>query len=56
MEQNQFDKHGQIMPCPDRNKCGAYLLEPFPDGTPRGCSGERKWCQMTFDRKEREAE
>ena len=50
MEQYSFDRLGQIMPCPDREKCGAYLLSPLPDGTPRGCTGERKWCKMNFEK------
>ena len=50
MEQYSFDKFGQIMPCPDREKCGAYLLPPLPDGTQRGCTGERKWCKMNFEK------
>ena len=50
MEQYSFDEFGQIVPCPDREKCGAYLLSPLPDGTPRGCTGERKWCKMNFDK------
>ena len=39
-------------PCPDREKCGAYLLPTLPNGTPRGCTGERKWCKMNFNRQE----
>ena len=53
MENYQFDRLGQIMPCPDRDKCGAYLLYPLPDGTPRGCTGQRKWCCMNFKNDER---
>lgn len=48
MEQYEFDCLGQIMPCPDKEKCGAYLLPPLPNGTPRGCTGKRKWCKMNF--------
>ncbi len=44
MEQYSFDRLGQIMPCPYREQCGAYLSKPLPDGTPTGCNGERKWC------------
>ena len=44
MEQYSFDRLGQIMLCLDREKCGVYLLSPLPDETPRGCTGERKWC------------
>lgn len=50
MEQYSFDRFGQLMPCPDREKCGAYLLSPLADGTPRGCSGERKWCKTNFEK------
>lgn len=50
MIQYQFDEFGQIIPCQDREMCGAYLLEAFQDGTPRGCTGERKWCKMDFDK------
>ena len=53
MENYQFDRLGQIMPCPDRDKCGAYLLSPLPDRTPRGCTGQRKWCGMNFKSDER---
>ena len=53
MEQYSFDRLGQLMPCPDREKCGAYLLSPLPDGTPRGCTGERKWCKQKFNHTER---
>lgn len=49
MVQYLFDSHGQMMPCPDRDKCGAYLLSPLPDGTPRGCTWQRKWCSTKFD-------
>ena len=49
MEQYSFDRFGQIMPCPDREKCGAYNCPPSPDGTVRGCGGERKWCK-NFDK------
>lgn len=55
MEQYSFDRLGQIMPCPDREKCGAYLLPPLTNGTPRGCTGERKWCKMNF-KKERQSD
>lgn len=24
-----------MVPCPDREKCGAYKCPPLPDGTPR---------------------
>lgn len=51
MTQYSFDEHGQIVPCPDREKCGAYLLSSLPDGTPRGCTGQRKWCGIKFDSK-----
>ena len=49
MKQYSFDRLGQIMPCPDREKCSAYLLPPLPDGTQRGCAGERKWCKINFN-------
>ena len=55
MENYQFDRLVQIMPCPDRDKCGAYLLSPFPYGTQRGCIGQRKWCGMNFKNDERSA-
>ena len=35
MEQYSFDSLGQMVPCPDREKCGAYKCPPLPDGTPR---------------------
>lgn len=50
MEQYSFDEFGQTVPCPDREKCGAYLLSPLPDGTPRGCTGQRKWCKTNFEK------
>lgn len=52
MEQYSFDSLGQMVPCPDREKCGAYKCPPLPDGTPRGCTGERKWCKMKFKESE----
>ena len=50
MEQYSFDQFGQIMPCPDRERCGAYKCPALPDGTPRGCTGERKWCKTNFEK------
>lgn len=50
MEQYSFDRFGQIMPCPDRERCGAYLSPPLHDGTPTGCTGERKWCKTNFEK------
>ena len=52
MEQYSFDSLGQMIPCPDREKCGAYKCPPLPDGTLRGCTGERKWCKMKFKESE----
>ena len=53
MMQYSFDELGQMLPCPDRERCGAYLLADSPEGYPRGCTGQRKWCGMDFEDKKK---
>ena len=53
MMQYSFDELGQMLPCPDRERCGAYLLADSPEGYPMGCTGQRKWCGMEFDDKKK---
>lgn len=53
MMQYPFDEHGQMVPCPDREQCVAYLLSDSPEGYPRGCTGQRKWCGMEFNDKKK---
>lgn len=56
MMQYSFDEYMQMVPCPDREKCGAYLLGPLPNGTSRGCTGQRKWCGMEFSEQKRSSD
>ena len=53
MMQYSFDEHGQMVPCPDREQCGAYLLPDSPEGYPMGCTGQRKWCGIDFSKSKR---